>query len=126
MILADTSVWVDHLRQGDGRLVRLLELGLIGAHPFVTGELALGNLRQRSAILSYLQQLPQVPVAMHSEVLDLVERYGLHGRGVGYVDVHLLASAYLRGNCTIWTRDKRLCEVARSLGVAEEELPKPD
>ncbi|MGF1640041.1 MAG: type II toxin-antitoxin system VapC family toxin, partial [Rhodospirillales bacterium] len=118
MILVDTSVWVDHLRLGDETLAGLLETGRVLVHPFVVGELALGNLRQRQVILGYLQDLPQVEVATHGEVLQFIERQGPAGLGIGYVDVHLLASTLLTSGSSLWTRDKRLSAVAEHLGLA--------
>jgi predicted nucleic acid-binding protein len=116
VILVDTSVWVDHLRAGVARLAALLERGAVVVHPFVVGEIACGNLAQRGSVLELLQNLPAAVVAEPTEVLAFVERHRLHGRGVGYVDVHLLASIALTESTTLWTRDKRLDAVARSLG----------
>ena len=115
MILADTSVWVDHLRRSDTALRAALEANEICIHPMVIGELACGNLRNRT-ILAHLQLLPQATVATHDEALAMIEQRKLMGRGVGFVDVHLLASAKL-SNATLWTRDKRLATIA-----AEPEL----
>jgi hypothetical protein len=118
VILVDTSVWVDHLRAGDETLTDLLENGRVLVHPFVVGELALGNLRQRHVILGYLQDLPQVEVATNGEVLQFIERHDLAGLGIGYVDVHLLASTQLTSGSSLWTRDKRLSAIAEQLGLA--------
>src|SRR6202030_2414143 len=118
MILVDSSVWVDHLRSGNATLARMLDNGRVLAHPFVTGELALGNLRQRELILAALQDLPQAVVAGETEVLGFIDRQGLYGRGIGYVDAHLLASARLTSGGSLWTRDKRLQTVADRLGVS--------
>ncbi|MGH6977273.1 MAG: type II toxin-antitoxin system VapC family toxin [Stellaceae bacterium] len=119
MILADTSVWISHLRGHDKTLVRLLDTGSVLAHPFVIGELALGNLRQREAVLSALRHLPQAPVASDVEVLHFIDRHALFGRGIGYVDAHLLAAARLTGETDLWTHDKRLHRVANQLGLAK-------
>ena len=108
MILADTSVWIDHLRVGDAVLGEFLDRGGVLCHPFVTGELALGNLRQRDIVLRALQRLPQAIVASHEEVLRLVERQPLYGLGIGYVDAHLLAAVRLTEGAKLWTRDRRL------------------
>ena len=116
MILVDTSVWVDHLRAGDPALAGLLETGRVLAHPFVIGELALGNLRQRQ-LLRWLHDLPAAPTAADAEVLSFIERRALAGSGIGYVDAHLLASAQL-GAAALWTRDTRLSAVAERLGLA--------
>ncbi|MBF5057022.1 PilT protein-like protein [Alcanivorax sp. 521-1] len=117
MVLVDTSVWVDHLRVGDAGLVRLLEDHRVRMHPFVVGELACGNLARRDQVLELLRGLPGVPVADQDEVLFLIERHGLMGRGIGFVDAHLLAATRLSGATTLWTRDRRLAEAARLLGV---------
>ena len=112
MILVDTSIWVDHLRAGNRQLATFLEVGQDLTHPFVTGELALGRLRQRSAILAALADLPQARVATDQEVLEFIELQALAGLGIGYVDVHLLVSVALTGGTRLWTRDKRLREAA--------------
>lgn len=118
MILVDTSVWVDHLRRGDARLVELLQRSSVLVHPFVVGELACGTLRDRASILELLQDLPTAVVAGNDEVLGFIDRHALHGQGIGFVDVHLLASVALTGDATIWTRDKRLHAMADRLGRA--------
>ncbi len=118
MILADTSVWVDHLRASDKALVTLLDAGMVLAHPFVIGELALGNLRQREIVLKALADLPHASVATDAEVLHFIERQALFGRGIGYVDAHLLAAVQLTAGTELWTKDKRLHAVAVQLGLA--------
>lgn len=118
MILVDTSVWVDHFGSGDRLLVRLLADRMVLGHPFVRGELALGNLRQRRTILGDLSDLPQAPVADDEEVIAFINRRALFGRGIGFVDAHLLASVQLVGGASLWTRDKRLRAVAEQLGLA--------
>ena len=123
MILVDTSVWVDHLRRGDAALVALLERSAVVMHPFVLGELACGSLQDRSAVLGLLRDLPAAEVATSSEVLHCIERHALHGRGIGYVDVHLLASVLLMPGAALWTRDRRLHQVADLLGCARQEAP---
>ena len=117
MILVDSSIWVDHLRSRDPALVDLLGATRVLGHPFVIGELALGNLRQRDTVLGALQDLPQAMVARDDEVLGFIDRHALAGLGIGYVDAHLLASARLSGG-TLWTRDKRLDGAATRLGIA--------
>lgn len=118
MILVDTSVWVDHLHRTDSRLVQALGAGEVMAHPFVIGELACGNLRNRAEILRLLAALPSAPVASHAEAMAFIERRRLAARGIGFVDVHLLASVLLAGNSMLWTRDRRLDGIARSFGIA--------
>lgn len=118
MILVDSCVWVDHFRRLDDRLVTLLTSCQVLAHPHVTGEVALGNLKRREAVLSLLQNLPQATVASDDEVLQFIGAHRLHGLGIGYVDAHLLASTLLSPGARFWTRDKRLAEVAKKLGVA--------
>ena len=118
MILVDTSVWVDHFRTGDTQLAGLLEQGLVAIHPFVLGEIACGSLARRSSTLDLLADLPAVVVAEPDEVLDYIGRWAVHGKGVGYVDVHLLASVSLTTGVLLWTRDKRLRAVAEGAGLA--------
>ena len=117
MILVDTSVWVDHLRVADRRLAGLLQDEAVLCHPFVVGELGCGALRRRSEILGLLRNLPEAPVVEHDEVLAFVEAHALMASGLGWVDVHLLASATLAGE-RLWTRDRKLANAARRLGVA--------
>lgn len=119
MILVDTSVWIDHLRVNDERLARLLSEGRVLAHPFVTGELALGNLHNRNAVLGALQDLPQAPVATDDEALRFIEQNALYGIGIGYIDAHLLAAVRLAPGTALWTRDKRLLAASTRLGLAE-------
>lgn len=118
MILVDTSVWVDHLRVGDPKLIALLERAAVATHPFVVGEVACGSLRNRPLILGLLQNLPVVKVADNGEVLSFIEHHALHGRAIGYVDVHLLASTLLTPGAQLWTKDKRLLTAAKALGCA--------
>ncbi len=117
MTLVDTSVWVDHLRHGNRALRKLLDAAQVFSHVFVMGELALGHLRQRSQILGLLRRLPAAPPADHAEVMAMVEREGLAGSGIGWVDAHLLASARL-ARVSLWTLDRRLDTAARSMGLA--------
>ncbi|MBA7500301.1 MAG: PIN domain-containing protein [Clostridia bacterium] len=116
MVLVDTSVWVSHLRDSHPRMVSLLNDGDVVCHPFIIGELSCGNLTNRSEILSLLHSLPMVDQVEHEEVLQFVEINDLMGRGLGYVDVHLLASAVLFG-ASIWTLDRKLRVVSSELGV---------
>lgn len=122
MILADTSVWVDHLRAGDAELAALLNGSQVLMHPCVLGELACGNLRNRTEVLALLKDLPRAAVATDEEVLFFIERHALMGRrGIGYVDAHLLAAVTLGGGARLWTRDKRLRTVADALALAYEK-----
>ena len=114
MILVDTSVWVAHLRQGTVGLDGLLLEGRVVCHPFIVGELACGNLRNRAEILALLQELPRAIVAAHQEVMNFIESNGLMGKGLGFIDLHLLASAKLTG-VPFWTLDKRLNRAAANL-----------
>ena len=116
MILVDTSVWVDHLRDGDAALAGVLQSGEVLAHPFVVGELACGDLRARDDILGLLRDLPQAQAVSDDEALAFIARHSLMARGIGYIDVHLLASAVL-SQARLWTRDKRLAAVASALGI---------
>jgi len=117
VILVDTSIWIDFLRRGDERLADLLDRSAVLGHPCVTGELALGNLRNRDEILSLLRDLPQALVAEHGEVLHLINDHRLHGHGIGYIDAHLLAATRLTPDARLWTRDKRLAALAERLAV---------
>lgn len=118
MILADTSIWVDHLRAPDHELVRALQARRIATHDFVIGELALGSLRNRESVIAALGDLRRVRMAMPGEVMAMIDRFRLFGRGIGYVDAHLLASARLTPGTQLWTRDRRLHDAALLLHVA--------
>lgn len=118
MILVDTSVWIDHLRSGDAALVRLLEAQRVLGHRFILGELALGTLRARATVLRDLAHLPQVETARDEEVMHLIEKERLYGRGIGYIDAHLLASLRLTPGSALWTRDARLHRVASDMKLA--------
>lgn len=118
MLLADTSVWIDHFRRGNSRLVAALEEQEIATHPFVIGELACGDLVDRRQVLDLLHRLPQTTVATDIEVLAVIDRRRLMGRGLAYVDVHLLAAALLSPSVRLWTLDMRLASSAARLGVA--------
>ena len=114
-MLVDTSVWIDHFRRGNQTLAARLEDGVVCCHPFVIGELACGGLSDRDHVLALLAVLPQPPLAEHDEVLEFVNRNGLAGSGLGWVDVHLLASARL-GGIGIWTLDRHLERAAAEIG----------
>ena len=117
LILVDTSVWIKHLRESDAALIEQLNIGFVACHPFIIGELACGNLGNRAEILTLLQALPSTPIVEPTEILEFIEGNSLMGRGLGYVDVHLLSSAVL-GNVDLWTLDRRLHEAASELGVS--------
>ncbi len=117
MILADTSVWIEHFRRTEPRLLAALEAGEVLMHPFVLGELACGNLRNRHEILGLLSNLPAAPTAADLEVLDFIEHRKLMGRGIGYVDAHLLAATALASPARLWTRDRPLNVIATALGL---------
>jgi predicted nucleic acid-binding protein len=121
MILVDTSIWVDHLRAGVPALEAALEQRQVLMHPFILGEMACGNLKNRDEVLKLLGDLPTAPVATEAEALAFIERRALMGRGLGYIDVHLLASVALAGGARLWTRDKRLAAVAADLKLAHAE-----
>lgn len=116
MVLVDTSVWVDHFQKGNRKLTALLLDDLVLVHPFVMGELSLGHLKDRREILALLQRLPEASIASHQEVLEFSENHRLQGKGVGWVDVHLLASCAL-SNAKLWTRDKALGNCAAVIKV---------
>ena len=117
MILVDTNVWIKHLKEPDGELIEQLNIVFVACHPFIIGELACGNLGNRDEILMLFQALPSTPVAEPAEILEFIENKSLMGRGLGYVDIHLLSSAIL-GNVVLWTLDRRLNEAAIELSVA--------
>ena len=120
MILVDTSVWIDHLRRGVPLLEGVLEEGQVLMHPFVLGEVACGNIRNRVEVLRLLGDLPAAPTVTDREAVGFIERHALMGRGIGYVDVHLLASTTMDGAARLWTFDKRLAEVASGMKLAFE------
>ncbi len=116
MILVDTSVWISHLRRHNQRLDDLLGIELIFCHPLVIGEIACGNIRDRSLVLSLFEELPQPLMATHEEVLGFIEQHRLMGLGLSFIDAHLLASCQMAG-LSIWTQDKPLQRVAQHLGL---------
>jgi len=117
MVLVDTSIWIDHFRKKNTRLNSLLLNASVLIHPFVIGELACGNLHNRSRILSLLDDLPASRVADNQEVLFFIEQNELKGRGIGYIDAHLLASVSLSSPARLWTVDRKLNQVAAELGL---------
>jgi predicted nucleic acid-binding protein len=117
LILADTSVWIDHLRSSSKDMRRYLDQGQIVIHPFITAELALGSLKQRTKTLALLDLLPQVRVARLSELRLLIEARRLYNLGIGLTDAHLVASVLIDSPTLLWTRDKRLRQIAENLGI---------
>ena len=117
MILVDTSVWIDHLRHGNRRLVSLLNAGVVLIHPFIVGEIALGHLRHRASLLNELGNLQQASAATDEEVMHFIERQALYGTGIGYVDAHLLAATTLTSGTKFWSFDRRVHQVALRLGL---------
>jgi predicted nucleic acid-binding protein len=120
IVLADTSIWIDHFRRGDRQLVQFLDRGDVVMHPFVIGELALGSVTKLAAMLDDLHDLPKAAVANADETLKFITERKLSGSGIGYVDAHLLAAAALVPETFVWTRDKRLKSVAQSLSLAAD------
>ena len=118
MVLVDSSVWIEHLRRPVPALLRLLEARRVATHPFVVGELACGRIEPRAALLADLQKLRTVPRATDDEALALIENHSLMGRGIGYVDVHLLASTMLAAHTRLWSIDRRLASAAAGLSVS--------
>lgn len=118
MILVDTSIWVEHLRKAHRHLVELLEAGDVLIHPMVVGELACGTMPKRAEVLSLLQELPSAPTATDQEALLFIKEHRLMGRGIGYIDVHLLASTVLAADTRLWTADSRLAAAASRLFVS--------
>lgn len=116
MVLVDTSVWVSHFREGGVGLEKLLNDGQVVCHPFIVGELACGNLKNRREILAYLRSLPMAISAEDEEVLNFIENNQLMGTGLGYIDIHLIASAVLT-NVSLWTFDKTLDKITKKIGI---------
>jgi len=121
VILADTNIWIDHLRRGDPELVRLLENDEVLMHPWIRGELALGSIHDRNPFIEYLGYLPQLHPVTDAAVFDLIESASLHARGIGWVDAGLLA-ACKAWPCRLWTKDSRLAGLAGELGIAWKVL----
>jgi hypothetical protein len=117
MVLVDTSIWVAHFRSGNPRLEALLTDGLVVCHPLIVGELACGNLKNRQEIISLLKSLPMAVIAEHEEVMQFIHDYSLMGKGLGYIDMHLLASALLT-QVSLWTEDKKLHAVSLKYGLS--------
>jgi predicted nucleic acid-binding protein len=117
MILADTSVWVDHFRKRNAALYQQLQRNAISIHPFIVTELVLGNLPDRQKTIASLDLLPMVKVAQMSEVRRMIEAHSLFQRGIGFVDAHLIASTLITPHTVLWSRDKRLRDIAQTLGL---------
>jgi predicted nucleic acid-binding protein len=117
VILADTSIWVEHFRSGNDELRKQLTSRQIVMHPFIVGELALGSLEQRVTTLAFLERLPSVRVAQLDEVLRMIELRILYSGGIGLIDAHLIASIFINSSTLLWTRDKRLSSIAEDLGI---------
>jgi len=117
MILADTSVWINHLRDGNKRFEELLLNGKVMTHEHIVGELACGNIRNRKEIIALIRALPLAPLIQFNEFLFFIEEHKLHGKGIGFVDIHLLASAKF-AQVKLWTTDKRLNSAAADLGIS--------
>jgi predicted nucleic acid-binding protein len=120
VILVDTSVWIDHLRIGSYALAEALEREEVMTHPFVVGELACGNMKNRREVLGLLAALPSAAVATHGEAMHFMDEHHLGGRGIGWIDIHLLASVRITGEARLWTRDKRLRDIAAALRIAKD------
>jgi predicted nucleic acid-binding protein len=117
LILADTSVWIEFFRSGNGELQKALVRGEIVIHPWIIAELALGSLKDRTGTLATLDLLPRVPVARISELRHMIEARRLYNLGIGLTDAHLMASAFLNPPTLLWTRDKRLRSAAEAFGI---------
>jgi len=118
LYLVDTSVWIDHFRRTDPALVQALEKERVVCHPHIVGELALGSLKDRTLILAMLRNLPSLAVADDVEMQHMIESHKLQGRGIGFIDAHLLASVLIDATVKIWTADRRLADVAAEFGLA--------
>lgn len=117
MILVDTSIWIDHFRYGDAELGKIITDDLLLCHPFVVGELALGNLRERDAVIAFLAAQREATIATYTEVMTVIDRHSIFSMGIGYTDAHVLTSTLLDGRASLWTRDKRLAAAAQKIGA---------
>ena len=117
LVLADTSIWITHFREGQKSLSQLLEQGLVACHPYIIGELACDSLKNRGEIIQLIEALPTVDVLEHAEVMEFIESRNLMSIGIGYVDIHLLGSSLL-SNTPLWTFDKSLVKAAKSLKIS--------
>ncbi|WP_145633559.1 type II toxin-antitoxin system VapC family toxin [Neorhizobium alkalisoli] len=117
MILVDSSIWIDHFRQGNAELRKIIEDDRLLCHPFVIGELALGSLRERDAVIAFLAAQREAVIATHAEVMTVIDRHAIFSMGIGYTDAHLLTSTLLDRRASLWTRDKRLAAAALKVGA---------
>ena len=118
-VLVDTSVWIKHLREGDQKLIRLLEQGSVSCHPFIIGEIACGGIKNRYEIISLLNDLPSTDIIDHSDIMEFIETRKIMSKGIGYIDVHLLGSA-LVSEIPLWTYDQALKKIAIELSIAHD------
>jgi predicted nucleic acid-binding protein len=118
VIIADTSIWIDHFRNGDAELRRIIEDDQLLCHPSVIGELALGSLGDRGSVMAFLAAQRVAIVAAHDEVMTMIDRHGIFSMGIGYTDAHLLASVLLDQRAALWSRDKRLRAAAEKAGAS--------
>jgi predicted nucleic acid-binding protein len=116
LVLVDTSVWINHLREGDKNLAILLQNELVACHPFIIGELACGNMKNRNEIINLLNALPSTPLLEHDEIMDFIEGRNIINQGIGYVDVHILGSAII-SETPLWTLDKSLKKIAKQMAI---------
>jgi predicted nucleic acid-binding protein len=118
VILVDSSIWIDHFRHGDSELTKIIGNDQLLCHPFVVGELALGSLRDRDAVIAFLAAQREAVVATHAEAMTVIDRYSIFSMRIGYTDAHLLTSTLLDRRSSLWTRDKRLAAAAQKVGAA--------
>lgn len=116
MVIIDTSVWIAHFRKANAHLQKLLSEGEVFCHHFIVGEIACGNIHNRTEIISLMQALPSTPIAAQEEILSFIDHKKLYGAGIGLIDVHLLASAFLT-KASVWTVDNKLQRVAAKLNI---------
>lgn len=125
MILVDTSVWIDHLRHTEVELVALLHQHVVLMHPMILGELACGNLKNRSTLIGLWQGLPRITTATDAEAMHFIDTHGLMGKGIGFIDVHLVCALALEQDAQLWTRDRRLAGIVANLGLRYAEGGSP-
>jgi predicted nucleic acid-binding protein len=123
VILVDSSIWIDHFRHGDAELIKIVEDDRLLCHPFIVGELALGSLRERDAVIAFLAAQREAVIATHAEVMTVIDRHSIFSMGIGYTDAHLLTSTLLDRRSSLWTRDKRLAAAALKVGATVHPFP---